>query len=162
MCVKIAQHYGLDEKICEICAYLHDISAVISPQDMTKYAVENGWYIDEAEKKYPFLLHQRISRVIAEEDFGITDERILSAVKHHTTLKVNPSAYDMVLFIADKLAWDQVGKAPFYTVVSNALGVSLEKASLVYMDYMVEHKMLLHPHKWFIEAANYLRMEMQK
>ena len=71
MCVKIAQQYGLDEKICELCGYLHDISAVILPPDMMKYAVENGWYVDEAEKKFPFLLHQRISRVIAEEDLEL-------------------------------------------------------------------------------------------
>jgi len=104
MNIKIAEQYGLDKNICEICGYLHDISAIISPSDMLMYAAENDWYIDDAERKYPFLLHQRISRVIARDNFNITDERVLSAVEYHTTLKANPSAYDMALFIADKLA----------------------------------------------------------
>jgi predicted HD superfamily hydrolase involved in NAD metabolism len=156
MNIKIAEQYGLDKNICELCGYLHDISAVIAPQDMLAYAVENGWYIDESERKHPFILHQRISRVIAQEDLGVTDERILSAVEHHSTLKTNPSDYDMAVFIADKMAWDQDGKAPFYSVVSDALKQSLEAASLAYMNYMVEHKMLLYPHKWWKESMKWL------
>lgn len=154
---KIAAQYKLEANICELGGYLHDISAVIPPQDMLSYAIENDWYIDDCEKMHPFLLHQRISVVIARDDFGITDERILSAVGHHTTLKVNPSPYDMALFVADKLAWDKEGTPPFYTVVKNALNHSLEAASLAYMNYMVEHKMLLsHPHKWWVEGTKWL------
>ena len=157
MNIIIAGQYGLDKNICEICGYLHDISGVISPSDMFSYAIENSWYIDKAERKYPFLLHQRISRVIAQEDFKITDERILSAIEHHSTLKINPSEYDMALFVADKLAWDQEGEAPYYALVSNALNHSLEAASLAYMDYIVESKMILYPHKWFEDGRAFLR-----
>jgi HD superfamily phosphohydrolase YqeK len=157
MNIKIAEQYNLDKFNCEICGYLHDISAVVWPEVMLSYAAENNWYIDEAEKKYPFLLHQRISRVIAEEDFHILDERILSAIEHHSTLKINPSNYDMALFLADKLAWDQDGEAPFYAVVNDALKHSLEMASLVYMDYIVENKIILFPHTWFEEGRNFLR-----
>ena len=145
----IAGQYGLDKGICELCGYLHDVSAIISPKDMLAYAVENDWYIDTAERKYPFLLHQRISRLIAEQTYGIDDERILSAVECHSTLKENPSNYDMALFVADKLAWDQEGTPPYYALVNDALKLSLEAASLAYMDYIVENKMILHPHKWF-------------
>jgi len=157
MNAKIAGQYGLDKDICELCGYLHDISAVITPSDMMAYATEKGWHIDEAENKHPFLLHQRISKLIAEQDFGITDERVLSAIECHTTLKTYPSAYDMALFIADKLAWDQEGEAPFYSVVSDALKQSLEAASLAYMDYIVDHKMIMYPHKWFEAGVRSLR-----
>ena len=160
MNVKIAGQYGLDKNICELCGYLHDISAVIAPGDMMKYAMKKGWSIDEAENKYPFLLHQLISKTIAEQDFGIADEQVLSAIECHSTLKTNPSAYDMALFIADKLAWDQEGEAPFYSVVSDALKQSLESASLVYMDYIVDNKMILHPHKWFEAGVRFLRRKI--
>jgi len=99
--IKIAAQYDLDKDICEICGYLHDISAVVSPNDML--------------------------------------------------------TYDMALFVADKLAWDQEGEAPFYEVVYDALKQSLEKASLAYMDYIVENKMILFPHKWFEESRVFLR-----
>ena len=157
MNIKIAEQYALDRKICELCGYLHDISAVVAPGDMLVYATEKGWHLDEAETKHPLLLHQRVSKLIAEQDFGITDERILSAIECHTTLKTNPSACDMALFVADKLAWDGEGEAPFYSVVNDALNQSLEAASLTYMDYIVDHKMILHPHKWFEAGVRSLR-----
>lgn len=159
--VIIAEQYGLDKDICELSGYLHDISAAIAPDNMTAYAIKNGWSIDEAEQKYPFLLHQRISKTIAEQDFGINNEKILSAIECHSTLKTNPSAYDMALFVADKLAWDQEGEAPFYSVVNDALKQSLEAASLTYMDYIVENKMILHPHKWFEAGVRFLRRNME-
>jgi len=63
----------------------------------------------------------------------------------------------MAVFVADKLAWDQEGNPPFFTAVSEGLSHSLEAASLAYMNYMVENKMLLsHPHKWWVEATNWL------
>ena len=157
--MEIAKQYGLDAEICGLCGYLHDISGIMSYSDMTAYAVGNGWHIYEAEKKAPILLHPRISKAIAKEDFGITDERILSAVECHATLKANPSAYDMALFVADKLAWDQDGVQavpPFYDILTNALKQSLEAASLAYMDYIVEHKMILYPHQWFDEGMRFL------
>ena len=157
MNMKIAEQYGLDKRICELCGYLHDISAVVTPNDMMAYATEKGWHIDESERKHPFLLHQRVSKAIAEQDFNINDERILSAIECHTTLKTKPSDYDMALFIADKLAWDQEGEVPFYSVVKVALSHSLEAASLTYMDYIVENKMILHPHKWFEAGVRFLR-----
>ena len=154
--MEIAKQYGLDTEVCELCGYLHDISGIMSYNDMTAYAVGSGWHIYAAEQKVPMLLHQRISKAIAEEDFGVTDERILSAVECHATLKANPSAYDMALFVADKLAWDQ-GVPPFYDILSDALKQSLESASLAYMDYIVEHKMILYPHQWFDEGMRFLR-----
>jgi len=162
-CRKIAVRYKLDLDICILSGYLHDISAIITPHDMLAYATDNAWFIDDCERTHPFLLHQRISAVIARDNFGVTDERILSAIGHHTTLKANPSAYDMVVFVADKLAWDQDeihGSAPFYQAVCIALEHSLEAASLAYMDYMADNKMLLAPHKWWTEAKHWLREKM--
>jgi len=155
--IKIAEQYNLDKNICELSGYLHDISAVMPYKSMMEYAVEHNWHIYEAEKRFPILLHQRISKVIAEEDFNITDERILSAVECHTTLKATPSDYDMALMIADKLAWDQDGLPPFYDIISEALKQSLEAANLAYMDYIVEHKMIYYPHTWFEDGVKFFR-----
>ena len=49
----------------------------------------------------------------------------------------------MLLFIADKLAWDKRGIPPFYEEVDSALGISLEAACYKYMEYMVEDEMIL-------------------
>lgn len=60
---------------------MHDISAILSPENMYKYAKELGYQIDASEEKYHFLLHQRISKEIAHDYFHIEDKEILSAIK---------------------------------------------------------------------------------
>ncbi len=155
---EIALQYNLDEKICTISGYLHDISAVIHPNDMLNYMIENNLFVDESERKYPYILHQRISKIIAKKFFNIFDKTILSAIECHSTLKSNPSKYDMALFIADKLSWDKEGTPPFYDIVSENLSFSLEKACLSYINYIIDNNMILHPHSWIIESKKYLEI----
>ena len=153
----ISKTYDLDHDKCVIAGLLHDISAVIKPEDMLKYAYENRLEVCEAERKYPFLLHQRLSKICAVEYFNISDEEILSAIECHTTLKKCPSKYEMSLFIADKLAWDRGGIPPFYEEVNAALDISLEAACYKYMEYMVDNDMILCPHDNWIEAYEQLK-----
>jgi HD superfamily phosphohydrolase YqeK len=154
--VKLAEYFQLDQNICMISGLLHDISAIMKPNDMLAYVQNNNLYLDEAEKRYPFLLHQRISRLMAESLFSITDRNILSSIECHSTLKANPTAYDMSLFIADKLSWDQEGIPPYYKAVVDSLDKSIESASLAYMQYIVENKLILYPHLWFLQGMKYL------
>lgn len=153
---EIAARFQLDPQRVKTAALLHDISAVLKPMDMLEYAKEHGWIIDEAEERYPFLLHQRMSAVIAREGFGVRDPIILSAIECHTTLKDNPSDYDMAVFRADKLAWDQEGTPPYAAAVNTALKRSLCEASLRYIEYVLDNGMILFPHSWLIEAKKWL------
>ena len=154
---EIARQYGLDEGKCRLSALLHDIGAVIAPDDMLVFIESRGLALCEAERRHPFLLHQRVSRVIAEEYFSIEDPEILLPIQHHTTLREDATAYDMALFIADKLAWDQDGVPPFYDAVRTALDESLEAACLKYMDYMIDSGKLLYPHTDWTKAHRWLK-----
>ncbi len=153
---EIAARFGLDEELAASSALLHDIANVIEPQDMLKYAIDNNWQICEAERKYPFLLHQRLSAALAEDIFSIDNQVVLSAIECHTTLKASPSDYDLVLFLSDKLAWDQAGTPPFSELVSSALDHSLDHAALVYINFVLDNGMILSPHDWLLDARNWL------
>jgi len=153
---RIARCFMLNETIAVTSALLHYISNVMQPQEMLEYAIGRNWWLDAAERKYPFLLHQRISAVFARELFGVTDPLILSAIECHTTLKEEPSAHDMALFLADKLSWDQDGTPPYFDIVSTALGKSLVQASLEYINFVLDNGMILFPHRWLMEAKNWL------
>jgi predicted HD superfamily hydrolase involved in NAD metabolism len=152
----IAERFGLDNTIAITAALLHDISAVMNPNDMPDFAKKHNWAMDSAEEKYPFLLHQRVSEVFAAELFGVTNPIVLSAIGCHTTLKESPSEYDMVLFIADKISWDKDGTPLFYDLVSRALDISLIQACLSYINYTFDNNMILAPHHWYLEAKKWL------
>ncbi len=158
-CQSLAERFGLDAGCAYQSGLLHDVAAVIKPEDMLAHAVAQGFELDEAERRYPFLLHQRFSAMIARENLGIHDASVLSAVACHTTLKPNASQLDMALFVADKLAWDQEGEPPFFADITQALRVSLRAASLAYIEYVLSHGMILCPHRLLTQARAWLKNE---
>ena len=153
--LKLADRFLLDSEICYKSALLHDISSIIKPKDMIVIANENNMWLDISEQKYPFLLHQRISKLIAFHYFDITEKNILSSIECHTTLRSKPSKYEMILFLADKISWDQDGKPPYIDIIEDGLSISLENACKNYINYVYENNMLLCPHKWMNEAHRY-------
>lgn len=148
----LARIHGLDVKKVRLAALLHDISAIITPQEMYDLAVARELEIDPAEEKYHFLLHQRISKIIANENFGIRDPDILDAIECHTTLKKNANKYEKVIFIADKISWDQKGLPPYYDALKSMVTESLDAACLYFIKYQFDNNLLLMPHRWIIEA----------
>lgn len=144
----LAQIFHGDVQKCYQAALLHDIAAVLSPTQMLAYAQEQHWFLDESEKRYPFLLHQRLSAVLAQDIFQINARVVLSAITHHTTLKADPNKVEMIVFIADKIKWDQQGMPPYLSLVTQSLDMSLERACYQYLDYQFEHHKLLYPHQW--------------
>lgn len=152
----IAEQYKLDTEACIVAALCHDLGGTFSPEEMMEKAVVLDLPLDPSEVQHPFLLHQHFSKMICREQLNISDTRILEAVGCHTTLKANPSSYDMALYIADKLAWDQPGEPLYANNVREALIISLEAACLSHMDYVLSHGMVLMPHAWLLEARNWL------
>ena len=154
--IAIAQQYALQEKICIEAALCHDVGGMYTEDELLMMAIEEHMALDPAETQHPFLLHQRFSRKICEQVLAIKDERITEAVGCHTTLKANPSAYDMALFIADKLAGNPYGELPYAKEIRKALCCSLESACLAHIDYVCRHGMILMPHRWLLEARTWL------
>ena len=160
--VELAGRFGLDADAAFAGAWLHDISGVLAPQEMAQYAIDHGWERAEAELRYPFLLHQRLSAVFAAQLFGMEDQRVLSMIGQHTTLSANPAQLDMALFLADKLAWDQPGEPPFLDAVEAALCVSLGRAARVYVEYVFDHGMILCPHPHLLAARAFLAVRYKE
>jgi HD superfamily phosphohydrolase YqeK len=67
----------------------------------------------------------KLSAVMAERYFGVTDGAALDAMRCHTTLRAGASLVDRLLFVADKLSWD-AADATFRPRVAAALSRSLD------------------------------------
>lgn len=156
----LAQIHQADIEKAKLAALLHDISAIVTPQEMYETIKERNMPLCEAEEKYPFLLHQRVSRIIAQEKFGIEDEEILSAIECHTTLKKDAGVYDKIVFIADKISWDQEGTPPYFDQLKKLVQESLDEACFYYIHYQFEHHLLLMPHDWIIDAYEDLKIRL--
>lgn len=154
---RLAGCFSLDAVEAEIAGLLHDISNVVPRSEMVALAEAVKLDILPEERTFPGILHQRLSAAIARHVFGIDNKSILSAIGCHTTLKKGASPLDKVVFLADKISWDQPNRAPFVDGLVNALGESLDCGALYYLDYLWERRSklgVLHP--WLVEARDEL------
>jgi predicted HD superfamily hydrolase involved in NAD metabolism len=150
---RIARLFGVDEGLASMAGWLHDVSAVVPPAERAEAARELGLEVLPEEEAHPMIVHQKLSMVLARELFGVSDPGVLSAVGCHTTLKRDASPLDKVVFVADKIAWDQQGVPPYLEAILEALDRSLDEAALVYLRWMRERRHELKVvHPWLRDA----------
>lgn len=150
---KIASTYHVNEEKVAIAAYLHDISAIFPNEDRVAVAEQFGIEILQEEREFPMIIHQKLSRVIAKEIFKVKDEEILNAICCHTTLRKHATKMDLVLFVADKIEWDQKGTPPYLVEVKKGIEKSLEHAAFAYISFLWARKETLKViHPWLKDA----------
>lgn len=159
-CERLALHFGLDTASALAAGWLHDVSAVWPVSQRLDVAIELGLPILPAERQHPMLLHQRLSAVLAEQIFGVSDPAVLAAIACHTTLRPAPAPLELLLFCADKLAWDQPGQPPHLPDMRAALDDSLQAAAAVYLRHLWRQRDSLPAvHPLLIEAWEYFEIE---
>lgn len=149
----LAKKYVIDYEQAKAAALLHDISTLIPEDNYLPIAEAVDLEIFPAEREFPSLLHQRISRIVAVDTFNIVDKEVLNAINCHTTLRKGASALDKLLFVADKLSWDYKDSPTFTPLVRKAAEVSLDNAVKCYFENLMLNKASLKAvHPWLIEA----------
>ncbi|WP_044478965.1 HD domain-containing protein [Paenibacillus antibioticophila] len=150
---KIAERFNANADSAEIAGYLHDISAVYSDDVRIQVSYDLGIEVLSEEEAFPLIIHQKISKEMARDIFNIMDQEILDAVGCHTTLKKNSTILDKVLFVADKIEWDQIGEPPYLFQITQKLDHSLNDAAFEYIDFLWKQQdnlRVIHP--WLRDA----------
>lgn len=150
---RLAKRFAADASQAQAVGWLHDVSAVIPVSHRARAAQALGLDILPEEAKAPMLLHQRLSAVMAEEIFRVRDEAVLRAIACHTTLRGSPTLLDKVVFLADKIQWDQQIRPPYLADTLAALEQSLDQAVFCYLRYLWQERDSLPAiHPWFVSA----------
>jgi len=150
---RLALSFGVEAPAAEAAGWLHDVSAVIPVAERLPAA--RAWRVPvlPEERAAPMLLHQKLSAVLARRLFGVADAAMLQAIGCHTTLRSGATMLDQVLFVADKVAWDQPGEPPYLAAVRAGLERSLAAAARAYLRYLWEQRDTLPAvHPWMAEA----------
>lgn len=144
-------------------AWLHDVSAVLPDVLRVDTARQLGLDLLPEEEVNPVVVHQKLSRVMAQQIFKVDDPVILSAVECHTTLKAGAGIVDKILFVADKIAWDQPGIPPYLIEIREAAKISLDYASYVYLRKLWERQASLPGplHPWALAALSELEQTIK-
>ena len=150
---RLAEQYNADPQAASHAGWLHDISVVIPKNEWISCAEDWKIEILLVERQAPIVLHQKLSTYLAKHLFQVTDPAVLSAVACHTTLRPGASRLDKIVFLADKLEWDQPGEPPYKEALETALQDSIDIATKWYLRYMWQQRdTLLVIHPWFHTA----------
>lgn len=144
---ELARRFGVDPGQAVQGALLHDIGGIFPRSEMAPLCDSLGLPVEPEERQVPLLLHAKLSVVLARELYGVTDAEVLQAIRVHTTLHAAPSPLDQVVFLADKLEWDQGGVPPYHAGLSAALKSGLESGTRWMLSWMAApDARLLIPH----------------
>lgn len=96
----LAAQFGVPADKAEQAALFHDIAKFMEPSDMRRIIKDKG----EDETLLSFhheLWHAAAGRIIAEQEFGISDPDVLNAIRYHTTGRAGMSVLEKLIYIAD-------------------------------------------------------------
>ncbi|HEX6387447.1 MAG TPA: HD domain-containing protein [Anaerolineae bacterium] len=160
---RLAARFGVDEAQAATAAWLHDVGAVVA--NGQRAAICHAFAIEvlPEEEDAPFILHQKLSALMAREIWAIQDDATLSAIACHTTLKTDASLVDKVVFVADKIQWDQPGEPPYLEALLATLDHSLDAAAFCYLDHLWQQRdrlQVIHP--WLVAAYRELALRFPR
>ncbi|GAK09444.1 bis(5'-nucleosyl)-tetraphosphatase (symmetrical) YqeK [Geomicrobium sp. JCM 19038] len=153
----LANTYGEDANGAFRAGLLHDIGGIVPNENRVSVATQLGIELYEEEYIIPMIIHQKISKVIAKEIFHIENPKLLTAIETHTTLHKQPSTLDHIVFLADKLKWDQTGEPPYVDELRAAMQQSLEQGSFYFVNQLYHSPSLKIVHPWLREAYERLK-----
>lgn len=99
--LELAKKFNQDEKKAYVAGLLHDCAKCFEMPEMQKIAKEMG--LDEDEANNYKIVHAPVSAYVAQKEYGVTDDEILSAIRWHTLGHVNMSDFEKIIFLADKI-----------------------------------------------------------
>ena len=144
----LARQHRLNEDQCALAGLLHDCAKCMPLQTLQRIARDHRLLLDKATLASDNLLHGPVGAVLAETEFGITDQNVLSAIRCHTLGRVGMLPTDMVLFLADKIEPSR-RSYPVLEEVRALAQQSLIAATLLSMrstqQYVTRQKAIIHP-----------------
>ena len=101
MAVKLAKRWGADPEKAAPAALLHDTAKELPREEMLQILNDNAIMAENAQNRPSPVWHGICAAILAQTQWGVEDEEVLSAIRCHTTGKPGMSLLDEIVFLAD-------------------------------------------------------------
>ena len=101
MAVKLAKRWGADPEKAALAALLHDTAKELPLEEMLQILNDNAIMAENAQNRPSPVWHGICAAILAQTQWGVEDEEVLSAIRCHTTGKPGMSLLDEIVFLAD-------------------------------------------------------------
>jgi len=146
--VKLAERYGADTEKAKTAGLLHDCAKDLAKGKEEEFIKKYGIETDDIQRRSHALIHSILGMYIARDEYGVSDEEILSAICWHTTGKAGMTLLEKIIFVADYI---EPGRN--FEIAKKARIVAyedLDKCVLLCADstilYLMERGKLIHPY----------------
>lgn len=99
---ELAIKFNIDEKRAYIAGLMHDCAKCLEKEKLLEIA-QNIEGLKEDERANIKVIHAPVSAYLAQTEFGIEDEEILSSIRWHTLGKKDMTLFEKIIFLADKI-----------------------------------------------------------
>ncbi|MCC2685595.1 MAG: YqeK [Paenibacillaceae bacterium] len=133
--IKLAAQYGADLHQAELAALLHDCCKYWPVEEQAKLLKEQGMRGDGMDEVLDFdkeLWHAPAGAFVAFRDYGVSDGRVLDAIRYHTTGRRDMSLLDKIICLADYI--EPGRNFPGVNIIRELAEHSLEKALIAGFD----------------------------
>ena len=154
MAERLAAIHGADVEKAAFAGRYHDIAKCFTQDEMNECVRKYGlpeMYIDNNP-----LAHSKVAAEILKDEFGVTDEEVLNAVRSHTTGRAGMSLLEEIVYVADAIEDNRNYEG--LEELQNQAARDLDRACLFIMDWTLEslEKKGREPDRDTIEAREYI------
>lgn len=147
MSENLARIHGADPAKARLAGMLHDLARLYPAQRLLDECRQRGISIDAFSLANPIVLHAPLSARLAEEEYGVTDAEVLSAIAKHTLGAGEMSTLDCVLYLADALepGRDYEGRAETADLAQRDLREAMRATIASSLRYLTQRHLPLAP-----------------
>ena len=135
---RLARRFDLDVPRVMLTSQAHDLLRAVPEPELLAKAEARGLKILTIEREQPVLLHGPLGALELAERFRIRDQRVLDAVRYHTTGHPEYDSEAWAFFIADKIEPAKLARWAELQRVIDASERSLEEGALAYLELQAE------------------------
>lgn len=99
--MELAKNYNEDEKSAYLAGVLHDLAKEMTFEQQFEIIQNEDFNSIGFNNRNYRVYHGWVASIYARDVFKIKDQKILDAIRYHTTGRKNMSVFEKIVFVAD-------------------------------------------------------------
>lgn len=133
---RLAILYSEDADNAYLAGLLHDITKNFTIDEHLNIFSKFDIILSDVEKISVPIWHGISASAYVKHTLGMNDEKIISAIRYHTTAKSNMSLFEKLIYLADYTSADR--NYPDVDVMRDLVNESIEDAMLYSLKYTIK------------------------
>ncbi|WP_313016533.1 bis(5'-nucleosyl)-tetraphosphatase (symmetrical) YqeK [Acetoanaerobium noterae] len=153
---ELAEKFSVSKEKARLAAIFHDYAKGMSKKSMLEFAKANKLDFDDIEYGNKELMHGKIARYIAQNNYNVNDNDVLNAIEFHTTGRKKMSKLEKLICLADYIEKNR--EYPGVDKIRNLVDIDYNLALYTAFNgtiiHLIEENKIVHTRT--VEARNYL------